>query len=160
VITSNTRLPVLGRQKHCRYAIQLRVTAVFRFKRRRCLIPASGFYEWKTEDRLKQPYYISLKSGQMMAMGGLWESWISPDGGILRTCAIVTTGPNALMRPIHDRMPVILAPQHWQAWLSAPPEEVSGLLLPYSAEAMRAWPVDRRVSRAGEDDPGMIEPVE
>jgi putative SOS response-associated peptidase YedK len=129
------------------------------FKRRRCLIPASGFYEWKAEGRLKQPYYISLKSGELLALGGLWESWTAPDGAILRTCAIVTTGPNALMRPIHDRMPVILAPRHWQAWLSGPAEDVAGLLTPHAAEIMQAWPVDRRVSRAGENDPGMIEPI-
>jgi putative SOS response-associated peptidase YedK len=87
----------------------------------------------------------------------LWESWKSPDGEILRTCAIITTGPNALMQAIHDRMPVILAPEQWQAWLTAPAEEVAGLLTPYQADAMRAWPVDRRVSKAGEDDSGMIE---
>lgn len=129
------------------------------FKRRRCLIPASGFYEWKAEGRVKQPYYISLKSGEHLAMGGLWETWQSPEGDLLRTCAIITTGPNALMESLHDRMPVILAPEHWQAWLTAPPDEVAGLLDPYPAEAMQAWPVDRRVSRAGEDDARMIEPL-
>jgi putative SOS response-associated peptidase YedK len=127
------------------------------FKRRRCLIPASGFYEWGAQGKVKQPYYISLKSGELLAMAGLWESWKSPDGEILRTCAIITTGPNALMQAIHDRMPVILAPEHWQAWLNAPAEEVAGLLTPYQADAMRAWPVNRRVSKAGEDDAGMIE---
>jgi len=66
------------------------------FKRRRCLIPASGFYEWGAQGKVKQPYYISLKSADLLAMGGLWESWTSPDGEILRTCAIVTTGPNEL----------------------------------------------------------------
>ena len=98
------------------------------FKRRRCLIPASGFYEWKTEDRIKQPYYISLKSGETMALAGLWESWKAPDGNILRTVCIVTTGANALMRPIHERMPVIIGPEHWQDWLAEPVEKIERLV--------------------------------
>lgn len=129
------------------------------FKRRRCLIPADGFYEWKTEGKLKQPYYISLKSGEPMAMGGLWESWKTPGGEILRTCCIITTGPNAVMAPIHDRMPVILAPDQWQTWLDAPADAIQSLVRPYDAEAMQAWPVDRRVSRTAEDDAGMIAPL-
>ncbi|KAF0098322.1 MAG: hypothetical protein FD187_3034 [bacterium] len=130
------------------------------FRRRRCLIPASGFYEWKTEGRQKQPWYFSLKSGEPLAMGGVWESWRGPDGGeILRTCAIITTGPNAVMAPVHDRMPVILAPEHWQEWLAAPAEAARELLAPAPAERLQAWPVDRRVSRATADDAGLIEPL-
>ncbi|MDO9226140.1 MAG: SOS response-associated peptidase [Pseudomonadota bacterium] len=129
------------------------------FKRRRCLIPASGFYEWKAEGKLRQPYFISLKSGELLAMAGLWETWQSPEGDLLRSCAIITTGANALMQPIHDRMPVILAPEHWQAWLTASVDQVTGLLTPYQAEAMQAWPVDRRVSKAVGDDAGVIEPL-
>jgi len=129
------------------------------FKRRRCLIPADGFYEWKAEGKLKQPYYISLKSGEPMAMGGLWESWKSPDGKILRTCCIITTGPNAIMEPIHDRMPVILAPEHWQAWLEAPVDDIQSFIHPYDATEMQAWPVDRRVSKTVDDDAGMIVPM-
>ncbi|MEW6678647.1 MAG: SOS response-associated peptidase [Pseudomonadota bacterium] len=101
------------------------------FKRRRCLIPADGFYEWKTEGKIKQPYYISLPS--TFAMAGLWESWRSPEGEILRTCCVITTASNTVMAAIHDRMPVIIAP-----------------------EDMQAWPVDRRVSRSGDDDIEMI----
>lgn len=127
------------------------------FKRRRCLIPADGFYEWKADGKLKQPYYISLKTGEPMALGGLWESWKSPDGEIRRTCCIITTGPNEVMAPIHDRMPVILAPEHWQAWLDAPAEDIQPLVRPYDASAMQAWPVDRRVSRTVDDDAGLIE---
>jgi putative SOS response-associated peptidase YedK len=127
------------------------------FQRRRCLIPASGFYEWKSEGRLKQPWYFSLKSGEPMAMGGLWESWRAPDGRIVRTCAIITTGPNAVMAPVHDRMPVIIPPEHWQDWLAAPAEAVTALLAPSPAEAMQAWKVDRRVSRVAQDDAGLIE---
>lgn len=129
------------------------------FKRRRCLIPASGFYEWKTEGKQKQPYFISLRPGELLAMAGLWETWQSPDGGLLRSCAIMTTGPNALMQPIHERMPLILAPEHWPAWLTASVDQVTGLLTPYPAASMRAWPVDRRVSKAGQDDAEMVEPL-
>ncbi len=129
------------------------------FKRRRCLIPASGFYEWKSEGGIKQPYYISLKSGAAMALGGLWESWQAPDGDILRTACIITTGPNDIMAPIHDRMPVIVAPEDWQAWLDAPADNVAGMLAPFQSDAMQAWPVSRRVSKAREDDAGLIEPI-
>ena len=129
------------------------------FRRRRCLIPADGFYEWKTEGKVKQPYFISLKSGEPLAMGGLWESWRRPDGELLRTACIITTGPNDVMRPIHDRMPVILRAEDWQAWLEAPVEDIQPLVCPYEADAMQAWPVDRRVSRTVDDDAGLIESV-
>jgi putative SOS response-associated peptidase YedK len=128
------------------------------FKRRRCLVPASGFYEWKAEGKIKQPYYISPKDGQPMAMGGLWESWKTPDGGILRTVCIVTVGPNAVMEPIHDRMPVIVSPEHWQDWLSAPVEAIQPLVSAYPDDLLQAWPVSRRVSKTADDDPGLIEP--
>jgi putative SOS response-associated peptidase YedK len=129
------------------------------FRRRRCLIPADGFYEWKREGKLKQPYYISLKSGQPLAMGGLWESWRTPDGGILRTCAVITTGPNAVMAPIHDRMPVIIGADDWQAWLNAPAEAVMPMLQPPADSLIQAWPVSRRVSKTAEDDAGLIKPL-
>jgi len=129
------------------------------FKRRRCIIPADGFYEWKAEGKLKQPYYISLKSGEPMAMGGLWESWKTPNGEILRTCCIITTGPNAVMAPIHDRMPVILSASNWDAWLEAPTDEVAQLVKPYEAGEMQAWEVSRRVSKTVYDDAELIEPT-
>ena len=132
------------------------------FKRRRCLIPADGFYEWKSKGegkaKTKQPYFICLKSQAPFAMAGLWESWKTPEGEILRTCCVITTGPNTVVEPIHDRMPVIVAPQDWQRWLAAPVEEVEELIRPYVPEDMQAWPVDRRVSRTGEDDPELIKP--
>ena len=95
------------------------------FKRRRCLVPASGFYEWAKEGRAKQPFYISLKSGDPMAMAGIWESWKAPDGNVLRTVCIVTTAANDVMAPIHERMPVIVSPDHWLDWLTAPVGVVS-----------------------------------
>lgn len=128
------------------------------FRRRRCLIPADGFYEWQTKGKLKQPYYISLASGEPMAMAGLWESWRAPSGEILRTCCVLTTGPNATMLPIHERMPVIIAPADWASWLSAPVEAATAMLRPFDTETMQAWPVDRRVSKAGIDDADLIIP--
>jgi putative SOS response-associated peptidase YedK len=94
-----------------------------------------------------------------MAMAGLWESWKSLDGEIVRTVCIVTIGANELMAPIHDRMPVLVAPQHWQSWLAAPADEIRPLVVPYPANEMRAWPVSRRVSRTTDDDSGLIEPA-
>jgi len=129
------------------------------FKRRRCLIPADGFYEWQAQSKFKQPYYTSLKSGEPKAMAGLWESWRSPEGEILRTCCVITTDANALMGPIHDRMPVIIEENHWQDWLTAPPEEVETLLAPLTAEGMQAWPVERRVSKVSDEDARLIEPM-
>ena len=88
------------------------------YKRRRCLIPADGFYEWKREEKRKTPFYFSLDSDEPMAMAGLWESWKAPDETILRTVCIITTDANAIMQPIHDRMPVIIAKQDWRDWLA------------------------------------------
>ena len=127
------------------------------FKRRRCLIPADGFYEWKSEGKIKQPYYFSLKSSEPMAMAGLWESWTAPDGSILRTACIVTTSANALMAPIHDRMPVIISPENWKDWLAEPVEKIEGLVVSYPDAEMQAWPVSRRVSKTVDDDRGLIE---
>ena len=129
------------------------------FKRRRCLVPASGFYEWKTEGKTKQPYYFSLKSGKPMAMAGLWESWKAPDGSILRTVCIVTTAANEVMAPIHDRMPVIIRQENLQTWLQDSVEEIQELIKPYPAQDLQAWSVSRRVGKTVEDDVGLIEPV-
>ena len=130
------------------------------FRKRRCLIPASGFYEWQSTENGKQPHFISLKSGEPMAMAGLWESWKAPDGSILRSACVITTAPNELMAPIHDRMPVIVAPEHWARWLTATAEDVEMLLAPASAEGMQAWQVDRRVNRIRDDDELLTAPAQ
>jgi putative SOS response-associated peptidase YedK len=89
------------------------------FRRRRCLIPADGFFEWKVEPgrKTKTPMYIRLKSGKPFALAGLWERWDSPDGSTIFSCTIITTQPNELMQVIHNRMPVILPPQAYSLWL-------------------------------------------
>ena len=97
-----------------------------------------------------------------MALAGLWETWRSPAGERVRSFAIVTTAANPLLTPVHDRMPVILAPQNWPAWLgesAADPEELKSLLASYSAEDMVIWPVDKRVGNVHNKDPSLIEPA-
>lgn len=133
------------------------------FKRRRCLIPASGFYEWKAENGIKQPWYISLKSGEPMAFAGLWETWTPKDGEQIESCCIITTQANSFMEPIHDRMPVILNPDKWALWLSQH-ECLADKLLPLigtqETKSMRSWPVTRELNKSGlRNDVGLIEPL-
>lgn len=124
------------------------------FRRRRCIIPASGFYEWKTENEKQQPWYISLTSGEPMAFAGLWEHWTSKEGDEIQSCCIITTSANLFMRPIHDRMPVILSPDQWQIWLSKK-EQIPEKVLPflylqkYKQPSMQAWPVTCELNKAG-----------
>ncbi len=114
--------------------------------RRRCLVPADGFYEWKKTPgvKAKTPMHIRLRSGALFAFAGLWETWRSPDGSVIPSCTLITTQPNELMAGIHDRMPVILKPADYQAWLD-PAErdagELAALLQPYPAAEMEARPV-------------------
>lgn len=134
------------------------------FKRRRCLIPASGFYEWKTENGIKQPWYFSLTSGEPMAFAGLWEIWNSKEGeeGI-HSCCIITTTANSFMEPIHDRMPVILSLEQWSVWLSQQehlPDKLLPLICSQESKLMQAWPVTRELNRAGfRNDAGLIGPL-
>ncbi len=130
------------------------------FKRSRCLIPASGFYEWQGVKGRKQPYYIYPKDQDLFGIAGITELWLGPDGPV-HTCAIITTEPNDLMKSIHDRMPVILKPEDYSTWLNPDNQataELKELLKPYPAEAMAAHPVSPRVNPAKYDDPTLIEP--
>jgi putative SOS response-associated peptidase YedK len=134
------------------------------FRRRRCLVPVDGFYEWqKRPTGKKQPYAIISADGKPFAMAGLWENWKEPQSGeTVRTFTIITGPPNELVAPIHNRMPVILPPSHWRAWLGedpAPAEELQTLLQPYPADLMRAYPVDTRVGNTRNNDAALIEPV-
>ncbi|BDI30991.1 DUF159 family protein [Capsulimonas corticalis] len=121
--------------------------------RRRCLIPADGFYEWRAqlegEKGKKQPYYFHLIGGDLFAFAGLWEVWRDPAGDWLKSCSIITTTANEVVEPIHDRMPVILRPEDIDRWLSPEPYETQDLLsmlTPYPAEAMEAYPVGTAVN--------------
>lgn len=129
------------------------------FRKRRCLVPADGFYEWKTEGRTKQPYYFSRASGEPLAIAGLWESWRAPDGAILRTVCLITTAANVLMEPIHERMPVIVEQEDWADWMEGPVEQANRLIVPYAGGNLQCWPVDRRMSRTTEEGEKLIERV-
>src|SRR5712671_2098307 len=118
------------------------------FDRRRCLIPFDCFYEWKKLGKDREPYAVGLADRKLMALAGLWETWRSPAGERVRSFAIVTTAANALLAEVHDRMPVIIAPENWPAWLGetpADPEQLKSLMILYPAEDMIIWPVDKRV---------------
>ena len=132
------------------------------FKRWRCLIPANGFYEWQGVKGRKQPYYIYPKDRELFGIAGITELWLGPDGPV-HTCAIITTGPNDLMKNIHDRMPVILKPENYSTWLNPGHQataELKQLLEPYPAAAMAAHRVSPRVNTAQHDDSALIEPFE
>jgi putative SOS response-associated peptidase YedK len=126
------------------------------FRSRRCLIPASGFYEWRRVEQKKQPYFIRMRDGGLFAIAGLWEAWDAPDGTHVETCAILTTGANPLVSPLHDRMPVIIEPVQYDRWLDpriGKPEDLKPLLAPYPPEPMDAYPVSPRVNSPAVDDP-------
>jgi putative SOS response-associated peptidase YedK len=134
------------------------------FKRRRCLILADGFYEWRKDPggKTKTPMYIRLKSSEPFAFAGLWEAWQSPDKKTVLSCAIITTSPNSLMEKIHDRMPVMLKPDAFERWLEPGEQEtdaLSKLLKPYPASPMTAYPVSKLVNRPENDSPELVAPV-
>lgn len=119
------------------------------FKRRRCLIIADGFYEWQRLDGKKQPYYFRLQSGQPFAFAALWEQWRSPDNQAISSTTILTTEANDLLRPIHDRMPVILDSDKYELWLDPiveKPEILQPLLHPYQADLMTSYAVSTKVN--------------
>ena len=132
------------------------------FKQRRCLLPGDGFFEWKPEGKVKQPWHFRLKDGGPYAFAGLYEHW-SKDGRTVDSCTLITGEPNDLVRPIHDRMPVILPSDRYEEWLDPENKHTEGLLRllkPYDARKMVAYPVDRIVSKAGVDNPQCVEPLE
>jgi putative SOS response-associated peptidase YedK len=129
------------------------------YKKTRCLIPASGFYEWaKMTDGSKQPVRIAMIDDAPFAFAGLWSGW-GPKGSELITCTIITTEANELCQAVHDRMPVILAPENYDRWLDTTDADPADLLRPYPSEAMRAYPIGKRVSNPKNDDAELIEPL-
>jgi putative SOS response-associated peptidase YedK len=130
------------------------------FRRRRCLVPADGFYEWQRRSGRKQPYRVTMKDGGLFAFAGLWERWNGGDEP-LETFTIIVTGANDLIRGIHERMPVIIDPADYEAWLEAVDTTIPmALLQPYPAEKMRAYPVGPRVNSPKNDDPQVIAEME
>ena len=133
------------------------------FRRSRCLIPADGFYEWQSTPSGKQPWFFTRRDGQPLALAGLWERWIDPAGGEpVESTTIIVTQANDVVRPIHDRMPVILSPTDYACWLDprmTRSEPLQALLVPAAPGMLTAYPVGRRVNRVREDDAALIEPL-
>jgi putative SOS response-associated peptidase YedK len=132
-------------------------------ERRRCLVPADGFFEWRKDGRHRLPYHITMKDGQPFAFAGLWERWKSPAGEKLDSFTIIVTDANAAIAPIHDRMPVILDEAGADLWLEAKPErrdEIVALMKPLPADAVALRRVSTRVNDPDNDDPACLQPVD
>ena len=129
-------------------------------KRRRCLVPADGFYEWKTIGTRKQPYFVRAKSGAPLAFAGLWETWTGPNGEEMETAAIVTTRANRMLADIHDRMPVVVPPDAFDLWLNCAAvdaETASTLIAPAPENLLEAYEVSSAVNRTANDNPQLVE---
>ena len=138
------------------------------FARRRCLVPADAFYEWRAAPAPgvldpgppgKQPYAIARADEAPLALGGLWDGWRGPDGEIVRSFAIVVTAANATMAPIHERMPVILEERDWPLWLGETENDATALLRPAAEDVLRVWPVSRAVNTPRNNGPALLAPV-
>lgn len=131
------------------------------YRRHRCLLPADGFYEWKAGAAgTRQPIHIGMKDGGLFAFAGLAERWLSPVGEVLDTCTIVTTQANALLSPLHDRMPVIVAAPDYERWLDVAHVDVADLFAPFPAAAMLWYPVSTRVNSVRNEDASLVERVD
>jgi putative SOS response-associated peptidase YedK len=131
-------------------------------RRRRCLVPADGFYEWQQDGARKRPHFVRLRDGGPMAFAGLWETWMGPNGEELESAVIITTDANRLLRPVHERMPVIVPPEAFDLWLDcarADAELAAALLAPAPEALLEAYEVSPAVSRAANDSPDLIAPL-
>jgi len=131
------------------------------FRRHRCLVAADGFYEWQRRGSAKQPYWIHFRDRRVFAFAALWERWRDPYGDDVESCTLITTSANALMQPIHERMPVVLAPEHYDRWLdpsNQDPLALAPLLAPHPTPAMEATAVSTHVNNPRNDDPRCIQP--
>lgn len=131
------------------------------FRSQRCLIPVSGFYEWKKDGPTRIPYFVRLASGSIFSLAGLYDTWTSVSGEELRTCTIITTGANAIVKPIHDRMPVIIPRESQDLWLdaSANNEALLALIAPYPADTMELYPVSALVNSPKNNSAECIAPL-
>ncbi len=149
----NARAETIGEKPAFRHA----------YRHKRCLIPADGFYEWEKSDNGKQPWWIAMADRSPFAFAGLWEHWESPeDDHLIESCTIITTQSNAQLRPIHQRMPLIIAPERYGAWLDPvgeDPQQLQPLLTPFAGE-FALHPVSRAVNSPLKDNPHLIEAVE
>ena len=130
------------------------------FKKRRCIIPADGFYEWKRTDGTKQPFFFRMRDESPFGFAGLWERWEGTGGEVIHSCTILTTEANEVLRPVHDRMPVILHPDDYKLWLDGDARKldlVREVLRPYPAEEMMGYPVGVSVNSPSNQGSGLIE---
>jgi putative SOS response-associated peptidase YedK len=140
------------------------------FERRRCIVPADGFYEWQkiAHRKTKQPWFFRRRDGEPLAFAGVWEIWhdpndSDPDAPRVRSCAIITTDANELVQPVHDRMPVALPETAWDTWLDRDNRDVDALaelLVPPPADEMEAWPVSLLVNKADNNGPELLDPAD
>jgi putative SOS response-associated peptidase YedK len=162
LIPSWAKDPAIGNRMINARAETVATKPAFRvaLRNRRCVIPADGFYEWQPVGRRKQPVYIVLKNREPFGFAGLWENWISPDGEEIKSCTIITTEANELLKPIHDRMPVILTREGEAVWLDPTiqdPGSLLPLLNPYPAEDMEWYPVSTSVNNPAHDGPECVQ---
>lgn len=132
------------------------------FKRRRCIIPADGFYEWKRTDGRKQPFFFHMSDDRPFGFAGLWDRWQSPEGEVIESCTILTTEANEVLIPVHDRMPVILHPETYELWLDDDPRKASlreELLRPFPASDMASYPVSNSINSPRNQGAALIEQV-
>lgn len=130
-------------------------------RRKRCLIPADGFYEWKRSGTFNQPYRITLKNNRLFSFAGLWDTWSSPTGEVINSCTVITTTSNELIETIHTRMPAILTPEQEKLWLDpkiTDSQFLKSLLRPYPSDLMTAYEVSKIVNSPKYDQPECIEP--
>lgn len=130
------------------------------FRLRRCILPASGFYEWQRVDRGKQPYFVRRRDGRLLGLAGLWERWPGP-AGVLESCVVITVPANEALVEVHDRMPAILSGELVDRWLdpAGTGPELGALLAPYPSGELEIYPVSPRVNRAEHDDAECVEPL-
>lgn len=159
LIPSWTKDPTIGDRLFNARAETLAEKPAFKgpFRRRRCLIPANGFYEWKSTGGRKQPHYIARPDRGLMAFAGIWDDWLGADGSEVQSCAVITTAAGPDVAAIHHRMPVILSPRDYNRWLYDGGEE---LLRPLPANSLQVTAVSNRVNNARFDDPACLTPLE
>ena len=126
---------------------------------RRCLVPADGYYEWKQEGSVKQPFYLADRNGDPLAMAGLYEHWKSPEGEWLSTCTVITTDAPDELGEIHDRTPLLVPREHWGTWLDRSVADPGELLIPGTPGVLDAWPVGKDVGNVRNNGPELVQPL-
>jgi putative SOS response-associated peptidase YedK len=158
--------PSMGRRLVLARAETISATAAFKdaYRRRRALVPIDNFFEWagKKGTKGRQPYALAMKDRKLFAVAAVWDAWRKPgtDDPWLRTFAIVTCAPNELVATIHDRMPVIVPPEHYERWLMNIEPDPGDIMVPYPAELMDMWKVDKRMNKADADDAGILDRID